>query len=132
MKSAIYTANTTAATLGEGATLPLGAIIRRFGCGLDLNGNGVNLLGKGYYAVDASISYTATEAGDVTVTLLADGVAVPGAIATETAAADGTVNLHITGMVKRCCEGAGTIVLTVNQAGTLDNVALVVSKVGCI
>lgn len=132
MKSAIYVANTTAVTLGEGATLPLGAIIRRYGCALDLNGNGINLMEKGYYAIDASVTYTATAAGDVTVTLLADGVAVPGATATVTAAAGGTVNLDITAMVKRCCDGAGTILLTVNQAGTLDNAAVVVSKAGCV
>lgn len=132
MKAAIYTANSTAATLGANATLPLGAIIRRYGCALDLNGNGVNLLEQGYYAVDASISYAPTAAGAVTVTLMADGVAVPGATATATAAAAGdTVNLSIVGMVKRCCNGAGTILLMVDQAGVLGNVALRVSKGGC-
>lgn len=131
MKSAIYTANTTAATMGEGATLPLGAIIRRYGCALDLNGNGINLMEKGYYTIDASVSYTAAAAGDVTLTLLADGVAVPGAVATVTAAAGGTVNLSITAMVKRCCDGAGTIVLAIDQAGTLNNAAVTVSREGC-
>lgn len=130
MKAAIYTANTTAAALGANSTIPLGAIIRRFGCGLDLNGNGINLMEKGYYAVDASISYTPTAAGQLTVTLLADGVAVPGAVATVTGIAGSTANLHIVGMVKRCCEGAGTLTLIVNQAGTLNNVALLVAKAG--
>lgn len=131
MKSAIYTANTTAAAIGEGATLPLGAIIRRFGGALDLNGNGINLMEMGYYAIRASVSYTPTDAGNVTLTLLADGVAVPGATATVTATAGATVNLSIVGMVKRCCNGAGTIVLTINQAGVLNNSALVVSREGC-
>lgn len=130
MNATIYTANTTSAALGADSIIPLGAIIRRFGCGLDLNGNGINLLGKGYYAVDASISYTPTAAGLLTVTLLSDGVPVPGAVATVTGAAGSTANLHIVGMVKRCCEGAGTLTLTVNQAGTLDNAALLVSRFG--
>lgn len=130
MNASIYTANTTSAALGADSIIPLGAIIRRFGCGLDLNGNGINLLGKGYYAVDASISYTPTAAGLLNVTLIADGVAVPGAVATVTGAAGSTANLHIVGMVKRCCDGAGTLTLQVDQAGTLDNVALLVSMFG--
>lgn len=131
MKAAIYTANTTAVALGAGSTIPLGAIIRRFGCGLDLNGNSINLMGQGYYEVDASISYTPTAAGQLTVTLIADGVAVPGATATVTGTAGSTVNLHIVGMVKRCCEGAGTLTLLINQAGVLNNAAVAVAKVGC-
>ena len=34
MKSAIYTANTTAATLAVGDVIPLGTTIRRYGCNL--------------------------------------------------------------------------------------------------
>lgn len=130
MSAAIYTANTTAVALGADSTLPLGAIIRRVGCGLDLNGNGINILGAGYYAVHASISYTPTAAGALTVTLLSDGVAVPGASATVTGVAATTANLSIVGMIKRCCDGAGTLTLMVSGAGTLNNVAVVVEKVG--
>lgn len=130
MKAAIYTANTTSAALGADSTIPLGAIIRRFGCGLDLNGNGINLMGAGYYAVHASISYTPTAAGPVTVTLLSDGVAVPGATATVTGVAATTDNLDVIGMVKRCCDNAGTLTLMVNAAGTLNNVAVIVERVG--
>lgn len=130
MNAAIYTANATDVALGANSAIPLGAIIRRFGCSLDLNGNGINLMGKGYYTVDASISYTPTAAGLLTVALMADGVAVPGAVATVTGVAGSAVNLNIVAMVKRCCEGAGTLTLMVDQAGTLNNVALLVAKAG--
>ena len=130
MKSGIYVANNTAAALNADSVIPLGAIVRRFGCALDLNGNGINLLETGYYDVKASVSYTPTAAGVVTATLLADGVAVPGAIASATAAAAGdTVNLSIVAIVKRCCPSAGTLTLQVAAAGTLDNVAVVAQKV---
>lgn len=129
MKSGIYVANNTAAALNADSVIPLGAIVRRFGCALDLNGNGINLLETGYYDVKASVSYTPTAAGVVTATLLADGVAVPGAIASATAAAGDTVNLSIVAMVKRCCASAGTLTLQVDAAGTLDNVAVVAQKV---
>lgn len=130
MRAGIYTANPTAVALGANAVIPLGSIVRRYGCGLDLNGNGINVSGSGFYAVDASISYTPTAAGLLTVQLLADGVAVPGALATVTGVAGDTVNLSIVGMIRRGCDGAGTLTLTVDQAGTLENAALIVERVG--
>lgn len=129
MKSGIYVANPTAVALGADSVIPLGAIVRRFGCALNLNGNGVNLLENGYYDVKASVSYTPTAAGVVTVALLADGVAVPGASAAATAAAGDTINLSIVAMVKRCCDSTGTLTLQVDAAGTLVNVAVVTEKV---
>lgn len=130
MRAGIYTANPTAVALGANAVIPLGSIVRRYGCGLDLNGNGINVSGGGFYDVNASVSYTPTAAGLLTVQLLADGVAVPGAVATVTGAAGNTANLSIVGMIRRGCDGSGTLTLTVDQAGTLENVALVVERVG--
>lgn len=131
MKSGIYTANTTSAALGANSLLPLGNIVRRFGCALNLNGNGINIAEQGYYDVKASVTYTPTDAGVLTVQLMADGVAVPGAVASVTAAAATTYNLSIVGMVRRCCSSAGTLTLLVNLAGTLNNAALVVEEVAC-
>ena len=129
MKTGIYTANTTAQAVGANSALPLGSIIRRFGCAVDLNGTGVNISDQGYYAVDGSITYTPTDAGLLTVQLMADGVAVPGASASVTAAAATTYNLSIVGMVRRCCSAPGTLTLMVNLAGTVNNVGLIVGKV---
>ena len=67
----------------------------------------------------------------VTATLYKDGVAVPGATATETGAADGTVNLDLTALVRQPCCAAGaalTLVLTGVEA-TVDNVALRVQRI---
>ena len=129
MKAGIYTANTTSQAVGANSALPLGSIIRRFGCAVDLNGTGVNLSEQGYYAVDGSITYTPTDAGLLTVQLMADGVAVPGASASVTAVAETTYNLSIVGMVRRCCSAPGTLTLMVNLAGTVNNVGLIVGKV---
>lgn len=130
-KAAIYTANTGAQTVPVGGTISLGSIIRRFGCGVNLNGNGIVIDREGYYDVDASITATATAAGNITVTLLRDGVAVPGATATATAAAAGVVALPITALVRQaCCNSGGatlTLVLT-GAAATVNNVALKVIK----
>ena len=129
MKAGIYTANNTAQAVGANSALPLGSIIRRFGCSVDLNGNGVNIREQGYYNVDGSITYTPTDAGLLTVQLMADGVAVPGASASVTAVAATTYNLSIVGMVRRCCSAPGTLTLMVNLAGTVNNVGLIVGKV---
>ena len=129
MKAGIYTANTTAQAVGANSALPLGSIIRRFGCALDLNGTGVNIIEQGYYNVYGSITYTPTEAGLLTVQLMADGVAVPGSTASVTAVAANTYNLGIVGKVRRGCSTPGTLTLMVNLAGTVNNVGLIVGKV---
>ena len=134
-KSALYAAMQTPTAVAVGGVIPLGGLIRRYGCDIALNGNAVNIYGgrenAGYYDVDASITATLTAAGAVTVTLYKDGVAVPGATATETGAASGTVNLDLTALVRQPCCAAGaalTLVLTGVEA-TVDNVALRVQRI---
>ena len=89
----------------------------------------MNLSEQGYYAVDGSITYTPTDAGLLTVQLMADGVAVPGASASVTAVAATTYNLSFVGMVRRCCSTPGTLTMMVNMAGTVSNVGLIIVKV---
>lgn len=130
-KSAIYTANSATQAVAIGGTLALGSIIRRFGCAVNLNGNGITLSDPGYYDVDASIVVAPTAAGTVTVTLFQDGVAVPGATAsaTTTAAAD-AVTLNIPALVRVMCNSNSilTLVLT-GAASSVTNVAFVVEKI---
>ena len=78
-KSALYTAMQTPTAVAVDGVIPLGSLIRRYGCDITLNGNAVNIVGKGYYDVDTSITVAPTAAGTVTATLYKDGVAVPGA-----------------------------------------------------
>ena len=111
--------------------IPLGSLIRRYGCDVTLNGNAVNITGAGYYDVDASVTVSPAAAGTVTITLYKDGVAVPGATASETAAANGTVDLNIPALVRQVCCAAGsalTLVLT-GAAATVNNVALRVQRI---
>ena len=131
-KSALYTAMQTPTEVAVNGVIPLGSLIRRYGCDITLNGNAVNIVGKGYYDVDASITVAPTAAGTVTATLYKDGVAVPGATASATAAAaDDVVNLNIPALVRQVCCAAGsalTLVLT-GAAATVNNVALRVQRV---
>lgn len=130
-KSALYAAMQTPTAVAVDGVIPLGSLIRRYGCDVALNGNAVNITGAGYYDVDASVTVTPAAAGTVTITLYKDGVAVPGATASETAAANGTVDLSIPALVRQvCCAAASalTLVLT-GAAATVNNVALRVQRI---
>ena len=131
MKAGIYTANTTAQAVGANSALPLGSIIRRFGCGMDVNGNGLTICEPGYYDVDVSVTVLPTDATPITATLLRDGVAVPGATATETPTAAGAaVNLSFPALVRHFCNcGAATMTVVLSAAGTVNNMAIVAERV---
>ena len=135
-KSALYAAMQTPSAVAVGGIIPLGSLIRRYGCDVSLNGNAVNITGgnqsAGYYDVDASLTVAPAAVGTVTVTLFKDGVAVPGATASATAAAaDDALDLNITALVRQVCCAAGsalTLVLT-GAAASVDNVALRVQRI---
>lgn len=131
-KSAIYTANTTAVAVAVNGIIPLGEVIRRFGANLSLSGNTITARGRGYYDANVSVSAEATAAGDVTVSLLADGIPVPGATATESAAAAGDiVNLTFPGMIRLLCEcdSSNLALQLTDGAATMQNVAVLIEEV---
>lgn len=128
-KSLIYTAMTTPVDVLAGGTIPLGTIIRRYGC-IAQNGDGIALNETAYYDVSANVTVTATEAGDISVTLLVNGTPYPGAIATATATAAGTVVLPIDAIVRvGCCDGVKSLTLQLSAAGTVQNVSVSVERV---
>ena len=135
-KSVLYAAMQTPTAVAVGGVIPLGSLIRRYGCDVSLNGNAVNITGgnqsAGYYDVDASLTVAPAAVGTVTVTLYKDGVAVPGATASATAAAaDDALDLNITALVRQVCCAAGsalTLVLT-GAAASVENVALRVQRI---
>lgn len=131
-KSALYTVNNSLPTVAVNGTIPFGTIIRRFGCNINLSGTGIIMEGTGYYDVEISATVSPTAAGTVTITLLKDGVAVPGAVASETAAAAGNAtNLGISTVVRlQCCDSTSTLtlVLTGTEA-VINNLATVVEKI---
>lgn len=130
-KSAIYTTNTGAVDVAVNGVIPLGTVIRRFGCNANLSGNGIILTDTGYYDINASFTFTATAAGDITVTMFRDGVAVPGATATETAAAAAAkVNLSFPAIVRQqCCKNSSTLTFVLTgTAATLNSNPIVVKK----
>ena len=131
-KSLIYTAMQTPTAVAVNGIIPLGTIVRRYGCNCNLNGNGIAINGQGYYDVDVSVEAVPDAAGTVTVQLLKDGVAVPGATAAATVAAvANTVTLAFPATVRRGCCSTGSVLtlLLTGAASTVNNVAARVEKI---
>lgn len=131
-KSLIYTAMQTPTAVAVNGIIPLGTIVRRYGCNCNLNGNGIAINGQGYYDVDVSVEAVPDAAGTVTVQLLKDGVAVPGAIAAATVAAvANTVTLAFPATVRLGCCSTGSVLtlLLTGAASTVNNVAARVEKI---
>lgn len=126
--SSIYTVLTNYAVT-EGAQGSFGTIVRRFGRFVQLDGQGINLLGQGYYDLDASLSFTPTAAGPVTIQFYQDGVAIPGALATTQGTAAEPCTLPVVAKVRNCgCDCNTTLTYTISAAGTIVNLATRVDK----
>lgn len=138
-KSAIYSALQTSSTVtvsdASGATLPLGATIRRFGCNLGMSGSGIIASGCGYYRIAASVTITPATAGTYTLSLLKDGTQVPGATQVAAVAAGTPVSLDVNALVRnQCCDSASTLTLVVTTATTpatvgVNNVAFMAERI---
>lgn len=132
-KSAIYTANISAQNVPVNGVINPGTVIRRFGPNVALSGNAIQICGQGYYDIDVSVTVAPTAAGNVTITMYKDGVAVQGATATaSTSTANNPINLSISSMIREfceCCTGTSnlTFVLT-GTASAVSNVSIVVEK----
>ena len=122
-KSALYTAMQTPTAIPVDGILPLGSIIRRYGCDANLNGNAVNITNAGYYDVDVSVTVAPTAAGTVTVTLVKDGVPIPGAGAPTV--------LSFPALVRQpcCASGSALSLVLTGAAATVNNVALRVQRI---
>lgn len=130
-KSALYAVMQTPTAVAVDGVIPLGSLIRRYGCDVTLNGNAVNITGAGYYDVDASVTVALAAAGTVTATLFKDGVAVPGATASASGAAGAPVVLAFPALVRQACCASGaalTLVLT-GAVATVNNVAMRVQRI---
>ena len=127
-RSRIYTVATNVA-IAENQSGPFGAIIRRYGCNCQLDGAGINLIGAGYYDLVASLSFTPTATGPVTIQFYQDGVAIPGALAVEQGTAATPMNLGVTSTLRNCgCDCNSSLTYTIDAAGTIVNLSVNVTK----
>ena len=128
--SILFTAMTSPTTVAAGGDIPLGNVVRRYGCGATLSGNAISLNGDGYYDADVSVTVIPAAAGTITASLLQDGVAIPGATASATVAAtDTSVTLSFPAAVRLLrYSPRATLRLTLSAAGSVTNTAVTVRK----
>ena len=126
--SLIYTVASNVA-IAENQSGPFGAIIRRYGCNCQLNGAGISLIGAGYYDLEASLSFTPTATGPVTIQFYQDGTTIPGATATAQGTASEPMNLSIIAAIRNCgCNCNTTLTYTIDAAGTIVSLPVEVKK----
>ena len=118
--------------MAENGVISLGTVIRRYGCNLKLSGNGIEVVGNGYYKILATVTVEPSAVGAVTVTTLVDGVEIPSAIASGYASVvDTPVTLPIVTTIRKgCpCNGASNITFTlVEGAGDVTNISVQVEE----
>jgi hypothetical protein len=132
-RSLIQVANSFNQNVDENGIISPGAIIRRYGCDCQLNGNAVTVDGPGYYAVDASVTVIPTAVGVVTVALYENGVEVPGAFAsTYAGTAAQPVAIPIVSTIRRgcnCCNGLSNLTFVLEEGtGVISNFSARVIK----
>lgn len=130
-KSAIYVSNTSQNAVAVNGTIPVGTTIRRYGCNIKQEGQGVVVTGTGYYDITASITLLGTAAGTAIVQLYRDGVPIAGAQAKTTLAADSYSNVSLTALVReQCCNASSTITAVLSGvAATVDTIDVVIKKI---
>ena len=131
-KSLIQTANISSQNVAVGSVISLGSVLRRFGCNCRLNGNAIEIEGEGYYTIDVDVTATPTVAGNVTVSVLKDGVVIPSATATNSVSTVGnstTLPINTTVRLGCKCDGASSLtVVLVAGAGVVSNISMRVVK----
>ena len=129
-KSAIYTTNVSNPTVPVGGIVPVGSTTRRYGCNIRQDGNAITLCGQGYYLVNVSATVAPTAAGTVSLTAQKDGVAIIGATAAQTVAANGVANLTIAAIIRNACGCDGSLLSLVldGVASVINNLAVTVEK----
>ena len=126
--SLIFMTNSANADVLANGIIPLTTIQRRRCRAIQNGSNSIVLNEPGYYKVTGSVTFTAPEAGTITVELQKNSIAVPGITASTTiTTADTEVRtLNISGIVRVFCnEGVATLTLVnTGLAITVQNVAL--------
>ena len=118
--SLIFKVTTTPATILAGGILPLTTIARRRGRLITSENDSISLNAPGYYKVTVTVTASGSEAGDIVLNVLKNGIEIPGLTASDTITTATTElrTLTISGTVRVLC-GEGSAVLTLVNASTI-------------
>ena len=132
-RSLIQVSNQSIQTVALNSIVTPGSVQRRFGCNCRLSGNGIELVGEGYYTIDSTVTVLPTTAGVVSVSLYDNGTQIPGAIASGyVSTAENPVTLPLIATIRQgcCCDAADNITIVLTEGpGTVSNATIRVEKV---
>ena len=126
-----YNSATQTLAVGEAYTFDTNRIATGCTVGHVAGTSAFTLTKPGYYYVSFNTTFTSQTTGDVTVQLLKDGVAVPGATGTQTIATAGDISsvafATIVKVLPSCCaiDNTATLTFTVSGLGVDATVAAV-------
>lgn len=115
-KALAFISNNTSQTLTGGGVVNPGTAQHGFGCTccgrtVQLSGTNINLRESGYYQIDVGATVSASDAGNVTLSLYQDGALVAQGSATIAAAND-PASISFPASVKVNCSSVLTLVVT--------------------
>lgn len=114
--SLIFMVTPTTANVAANGVLPLSSIARRRGRTITSETDSILLGAAGYYKINATITFTAPAAGNVTIVARKNGADIQGLTATETITTATTENRTITlsGVIRVLCSEASASITLVN------------------
>ncbi len=126
--SAIFVTNTNSTNVIANSVIP-NTPARRLGNDIISVNNGIILKRPGYYKVSGTITFTAQDAGNVTISLQKNNSNVPGITATETITTAETEvrTIYIQGIVRVFCHEGEPVLTLINNSNidiTTSNVSL--------
>lgn len=131
-KSLLQAVNQSPQSVEANGIISLGSVQRRFGQNIRLSGNGIEVIGAGYYTIAATVTASPSAAGVAEAGLYVNGNQIPGAVSAGQASAENDlVPLSLIATIRQgcCCDSADNLTLVLKQgAGTIQNVALLVEK----
>lgn len=132
-KSGIYIGGSFDTALTDGDTVPVGAITWAYGKNVRKNGNAIVLCGcNKAFAIEGSFTVEAASTDPITLTVLQDGVVVPGGTFEITVAgtsANTIIPIHT--VVKNECKSSSSITFEISgQDTTLSAESLIIEEWG--
>lgn len=123
---------TTATAVTAGTDIPLNLIFNT-NCRTGINGNRIRINSCGAYDVDALFNITGVAAGDVSLQMFNNGVAIPDAVAsaTSTATTD-LITLNLTDIIRAVKNNIGTEIalsFRLSAAATINNAIVTVQRI---
>lgn len=123
---------TTATAVTAGTDIPLNLIFNT-NCRTGINGNRIRINSCGAYDVDALFNITGVAAGDVSLQMFNNGVAIPDAVAsaTSTATTD-LITLNLTDIIRAVKNNLGTEIalsFRLSAAATVNNAIVTVQRI---